>query len=140
MKDVSICFFISIIEFVLFGFQHCSNFSPELLRHLVDGGLDDLLDDWLDPVSSLRATVVTVRVAAGSPPVSVLLLALRAATVVVSPPLPSLIVSLTGMTSPVLFVSPMSGPGPGPLSTFLSSSASAPRSFSSLLWLLILRV
>ena len=129
------------MAYFLFSFQHCSNFSSELLRHLVDGGLDDLLDDRLDPVSSVRSTAVTVRVTASSPTVSVvLLLALRAATAVVSPPSPSLTVSLTGITSPVLFVLPMSGPGPGPLSSFLSSSASTARSFSSLLWLLVFRV
>ena len=112
----------------------------ELFRHLVDGGLDNLLNDRIDPLRSARPAAVTVLLAASSPTVPAVLLALGAAAVVVSPPPPSLIVSLTGVTSPVLLVLPMSRPGPGPLSAFLSSPASAARSLSSLLWLLILRV
>ena len=131
----------SFISFIFsFSFQHCSDFGPKLFRHLVDGGLDNLLNDRIDPLRSARPTAVTVLLAASSPTVPAVLLALGAAAVVVSPPPPSLIVSLTGVTSPVLLVLPMSRPGPGPLSAFLASPASAARSLSSLLWLLILRV
>ena len=148
MKDVPRHYYFILFQSLiisclfLFSFQHCSDFSPELLRHLVDSWLDNLLDDGIGSPRSTRPAAVTVLLAAGSPTVSVLLLLLApgAATVVVSPPSPSLAVSLTGVTSPILFVLPMSGPGPRPLPTFLSSSASTARSFSSLLWLLILRV